>query len=403
VIKRIAWALAAGAVALLAWVILGSSRPVAVPAARASRQTLESVVTTNGKIEPAEWIAVRAERDGLLRSIQLTKGQKVRKGDILASFESGAAQSRLASAEARAAQARAELKTLTQGGRPAEIATIDNSIERTKLELSQAERDLASLERLLEKKAATGFEVEEARKRIEQTRLRLKTFERDRASVINPAEQEAIEARLRDANAAADLARREMAQSVLRAPMDGTIYQVDVRPGAFVTAGAPIAAIGTVDRLVAIVYVDEPELGRVRLGLPLTISWDAQPGRQWSGTVSRLPTQIVALGTRQVGEVACEIENRDGALLPGTNVNVTIRTDRAESVVAVPKEAVERRGRETGVFIIDGGILRWRTIRLGISDVTRVEVQEGLKEGELVALPSDTKLAEGMTVTPSVR
>jgi HlyD family secretion protein len=190
---------------------------------------------------------------------------------------------------------------------------------------------------------------------------------------------------------------------VIRAPIDGTIYQLDVRPGAFVTAGAPIAAIGTVDRLVAIVYVDEPELGRIRIGLPLVITWDAQPGRQWKGSVSRIPTQIVALGTRQVGEVLCEIENPDGALLPGTNVNVAIQTDRAENALVIAKEALERRGAETGVYLVDGGMLRWRTIRTGIADVTRVEVREGLKEGDLVALPSDTKLTDGLAVSPTVR
>ena len=106
------------------------------------------------------------------------------------------------------------------------------------------------------------------------------------------------------------------------------MYQFDLKPGAFLNAGDPVATIGRLDRVRVTVYVDEPDLGSVAKGLPVFITWEAMRDRQWKGVVDQIPTQIVALGTRQVGEVVCVIENPDRDLLPGTNVDVKIVSNR---------------------------------------------------------------------------
>ncbi|HOK47431.1 MAG TPA: efflux RND transporter periplasmic adaptor subunit, partial [Bryobacteraceae bacterium] len=99
---------------------------------------------------------------------------------------------------------------------------------------------------------------------------------------------------------------------------------LSARRGSYVNTGDTVAEIGELGTLRVRVYVDEPELGRVAEGMPAVITWDAMPERQWKGTVEKMPTQIVALGTRQVGEVIVTIENADQSLLPGTNINAEI-------------------------------------------------------------------------------
>ena len=81
--------------------------------------------------------------------------------------------------------------------------------------------------------------------------------------------------------------------------------------------------IGKLERVRVNVYVDEPDLGRVTRGLPVSIAWDALPGRSWKGEVDKTPTQVEALGSRQVGQVICVIENPNRDLLPGTNVTLS--------------------------------------------------------------------------------
>ena len=218
-----------------------------------------------------------------------------------------------------------------------------------------AEREHAALQRLAEKQAATRAEVEAARRRVREAELQIEALERKRGSLVTRNDRSAAQARLRDAEAALQLARERVTETVVRAPMAGVVYDLPVRPGSYVEEGAPIAEIGRLDRLRVRVYVDEPELGRVQVGQPVTITWDAKPGRKWEGTVEKTATQIEALGTRQVGEVAVTIDNPGRELVPGTNVNAEIRTNVAPNALTIPKEALRREGGEVGVFVLREG------------------------------------------------
>jgi HlyD family secretion protein len=82
-----------------------------------------------------------------------------------------------------------------------------------------------------------------------------------------------------------------------------------------------LGEIGNLSDLRAVVFVDEPEMGRVAVGMPVEFTWDALPGRVWKGHVERMPAQIVTMGSRQVGEIVCRLENEDRALPAGANVN----------------------------------------------------------------------------------
>src|SRR6185436_2142936 len=126
-----------------------------------------------------------------------------------------------------------------------------------------------------------------------------------RSSLVSPPDQAAALARLRDAEVALKLARERAGRSVIRAPMAGVIYGLAVRSGSFVHPGDLLANVGRLDRLRVRVYVDEPELGRVVPGQPVTIHWQALPGKEWQGTVERKPVSVQALGSRQVGDVIC--------------------------------------------------------------------------------------------------
>ncbi|MCL4402983.1 MAG: efflux RND transporter periplasmic adaptor subunit, partial [Acidobacteria bacterium] len=173
-----------------------------------------------------------------------------------------------------------------------------------------------------------------------------------------------------------------------------------VRPGAYVDPGALIANVGRIDSLRVTVFVDEPELGSVAAGQPVSITWDALPGRNWEGTVERKPTEIQALGTRQVGEVVCTIGNPGGVLLPGTNVNAEIRTSVVPNALTIPKETLRRESSGVGVYVLRDDVLAWQNVVTGTTSVTRVQVVRGLADGDSVALPTDRPLKAGMRVQP---
>jgi len=402
--KKLLWLALLVAVLLAGWALLKvrRARPE-VPFARVERSDLVSVIVTNGRIEPLEWAAVAAEQAGLVRRVHAERGQRVKAGEVLVELDAATAEAELAAARARLAQVQAEIARLEQGGRAAELAALDAEIEALRPELAAAEQEKSALERLAARQAATRTEADAAGRRAEKLAAQLDGLRKRRLALVDSPERQAARARLDEAEAALESARLRLEKTLLRSPLAGTVYEADLRPGAFVAAGQTVAKVGRLDRVLARVFVDEPELGRLARGQAVLLGWDALPGRRWEGSVERLPSEITVLGSRQVGEVVCRIENPGGELLPGTNVNVEIRTEAARSALSMPREALRRRNGQTGVFTLNGDRLAWQPVELGISTVTRVQILKGLNEGDAVALPTDVGLAEGLEVRPVFR
>jgi HlyD family secretion protein len=164
-----------------------------------------------------------------------------------------------------------------------------------------------------------------------------------------------------------------------------------------------VAKVGKLDRVRVTVYVDEPDVGKVHKGQTVIITWDALPGHQWKGEVDKLPTQVVPLGTRQVGEVGCIIQNPDRDLLPNANINADIQAAVISGALVLPKEALRRQGSENGVFLLREDRVAWRKVGLGVSSYTKSQILAGLEEGDAVALPSEKVLKGGMKVEPVIQ
>jgi HlyD family secretion protein len=390
----------AGIAIVIVWAMSRRAAPPQVPFARVTRETVISTLSTNGKVEPIEWASARSERAGLIKKVLIERGQFVQQDAPLVELDTREASAQLASAEAQIGQAKAQIQALNQGGSTVDRAQIDGDLERDRLDLQLARQQAASLERLVERQAATKLELDNMRQRIEQLQLQIQALEQRRAALVAPTDKEIAKAKLEQAQASANLAQSTLALSIIRAPISGTVYQFDLRVGAFVNAGDLIANVGKLERVRVIVYVDEPELGRVREGMPVAITWDAKPDRQWKGDVDKLPTQVVPLGTRQVGEVGCIIRNPDRDLIPGTNINAEIQSSVVGNALAIPKVAIRRENGQTGVYILAAGRLEWRTVKLGVSSYIKTEIVSGLAEGDSVALPSEKPIKYGLKVDP---
>lgn len=377
------------------------SAPPEVAFAIAKHDSLISTLSTNGKVEPSEFVEVRALRPGIVERVLVERGRRVQAGELLALLDEREARIELAAAEARLRQAQAALEVVRAGGRASELAELDASLARARLELDKAEREFQVAQRLLEKQAASRGEVELAKHRVEQARAEVQGLEARRAALASPAERASAEARLREAEAALKQAAEKLHQCRIVAPLGGLVYDLRIRRGDYLQPGDLVASVGKLDPVRVRVYVDEPELGRLAAGMAVTLSWDALPGRVWHGRVEQMPTQVKALGNRQVGELLLTIDNPGLDLLPGANVNAEIRTQLVANALTIPKEAVRRMSAEHGVFVLDATErVRWRPVKLGAASLTRVEVREGLAAGERVALGTQHPLRDGSRVRP---
>ena len=307
--KLLLFLLLAGVAAVIVWGVLRKSEPPKVSFVRVKRQTLVSTLPTNGKVEPAEWQAVRAETGGIVSRAPVQDGQPVAAGAVMAEITDPSLQADIDAAQAKLNEARANLATQEAGGKPADFTDIDNNLARAQFDLAQAQKVYASLQRLVAQHAATQQEADAARDKVQQCELEIAGLQKRKRSLVSSTEVAAARARVGDAETALGLARQRAALSVVHSPISGVVYGREVRQGSYVNAGDLVANVGRMDRLLIRVYVDEPVLGRVAVGQPVTITWEALPGRQWHGSVEKMPVSVQALGSRQVGEVVCTIEN----------------------------------------------------------------------------------------------
>lgn len=372
--------------------------------AAVQRAKIESTVSTNGKVEPAEWAAARAETAGVVSNVAIQRGQNVTAGQTLVTLDISAAQSDLAGAQAKELEAQTETATLGQGGRESALTSVNNSIRTAQAAVEVAQRNYDSMQRLAAQQAATKLQVQDAKDALDRAKLQLAAFQDQRRTLVTASDKSVAQAKLRDAQAALALARHRVGLGDIRSPIAGTIYQFDLKRGAYLQPGDLVALVGDLDEVKVTVYVDEPDLGRVSKGAPVKITWDARPGQTWMGHVEKLPTEVTALGTRTVGEVTTIVSNPDHDLLPGVTVNATVISRVVEDALSIPKAALRQLDGQSGVFKLTGATIAWTPVKTGVSDVNNVQILSGLAVNDRVAdrvvSPPDAEVKNGMRVRP---
>jgi HlyD family secretion protein len=401
-LSRRVWLLL-GFAMLLAVVLLylNSRRPSArVAVVQASRQTLSSSISSNGKVEPIVPYSLRAKFDGFVDRVIAVEGKNANKGDLLLTLDDRDVRAQLDQARAQLAAQQDDLRAAQAGGRPDQAAKLAADLRSAEAERNLLQRQQEALTKLAAQNAATGEEVEKNRAALEhadgeldQARKAKQEFEhqvslaRGRLGLL----EEHSRALVDDLQYKLDSAR-------VVAPASGTLYSLPVHARDFVHTGDLLADIADLRQVRVRAYIDEPELGQLKPGQTVVVTWDALPGRTWTGKTEILPRQVVALGTRNVGELLCTIANQGMELIPNTTVDVRIEINERAGTLVVPRGAVQIDGTHRYVYRFDGSRLHRTEIRVGLSNATQFEVLSGINEGDLLALPGDTPLRDNMAV-----
>jgi len=398
---------AAGIVAYLL-VRLSGRQPVArIMAVKPVRENLVASVSTNGKVEPISPFVVRAQLDTFVEKVHVTEGQPVKKGQLLLELDVKDAAAQMAQAQSRLLQAQDDLRAALGGGRSDAAAKASGDLAKALAERDRIRRSHDALQRLVLQQAATKDElatneVELTKAQAEVDRLTAAKQEFDRSVKLDAGKfQLAVQQAQNEVAALNDKVR----DGRITAPADGTLYSLPVKQGNFVKVGDLLAEMADLHQVRVRAFVDEPELGGLEPNEAVRITWDALPNRSWEGKTTVIPKQVVSRNSRSVGELLCSVNNEKLELLPNINVDVRISARERNGVLTVPRSAVGSSGGMRFVFVVkDGGInvgknsLEKRPIVVGIADAANYEVVAGLSGGELVALPGDFDLRDGMLV-----
>src|SRR6266849_1490987 len=402
--RTLLFLLLAGIVAFVLIKVSGRQPVAKISAVKPFRQNIVSSITSNGKVEPISPFSIRAQLDTFVEKVNVSEGQNVKKGQLLLQLNVKDAAALLANAKSRLLRAQEDLRAARAGGRTDDAARVAGDLAKAIGDRDGLQRNHESLKRLLAEGAATKDElaVNElalAKAQAEVSRLTAvkKEFERQ-VSLDSSRGELAVQQVQSDVAALEDKVR----QGRIVAPTDGTLYALPVKAGDYVKVGDLLAEMADLHKVRVRAFIDEPEMGGLEPGLPVKITWDALPNRTWPGRTEMTPKQVVPRGSRSVGELLCSVENEKLELLPNTNVNVRINSKERVNVLAVPRGAVDLVSGQRSVFVVKDGVggttLERRTIQVGIADAKNYEVLSGLQEGEIVALPGDVDLKDGMRV-----
>lgn len=371
-----------------------------VHAATAVRTQLSKTIPTNGLVEPVKNYEFRSPLATTVKSIDVQQGDHVKAGQVLMQLDDINARAHVATAESALRTAQATYEATKQGGTLEERQSLDSNISRSKLDLADAQRQLAALQKLQTTGAASASEVASAQQRVSLAQDTLNSNQSRTHTRYSSLEMERAQAAVADAQATLNAARSVLDRTTFLSPIDGVAYAVPVGRSDFVEEGKLLMQVADLSHIRVRAYFDEPEIGDLAIGQKITVVWDARHGKVWHGHIELLPSTIVNFQTRNVGEALVAIDDPDDGLLPDTHVTVTVTTSSQANILAVPREALHSENNKAYVYrIVDGNLVR-TDVTTGAIDLTQVAITSGLKDGDVVATASlnGLPLEEGIAV-----
>jgi HlyD family secretion protein len=366
------------------------SRDDAVPvrAALAKRDTIRSVVSTNGKVEPIQSFEAHAPVGTTVKRLLVKEGDHVKKGQLLVQLDDAEARSQAARALSQMSAANADLSAIQSGGNREEVLTVESQLVKAQGGRDTAQRNLNALQRLQQEGAASPGEVKDAQNQLARANADLNLLQQKQKDRYSQPEVARVQAQKAEAQSAHAAAEDILTQLNIHAPFDGVVFSLPLHQGAYLNPGDLVLQEADLSKVLVRAFVDEPDVGRLTPGQKIEVTWDAIPGRIWNGSVNSIPTVVKLRGTRNVGETTCMVDNHDFKLLPNINVGITIVTAEHQGALTVPREAVRQDDSKAYVYEIVNNELQRRNVRTSVSNLILVEVTSGISENAEVALAS---------------
>jgi membrane fusion protein (multidrug efflux system) len=346
------------------------ARVVAVELRQAPR-----IVESVGTLFPFEEVTVSSEVEGRVDRVFADVGDPVRRGQPLVSVSPVELELALQQERAALEQVRSHLGLAT--GRddlqdPSQAA----EVKRAAADMKDAEQKYLRAKSLLSQGLIPQGTFDETEARYNSAKA---------AYDVAVQGVQTLRAQLAQRRSAVAVASKKRGDAVIRAPFAGQVKERAVTPGQYLKVQSPVMVIVNADPLRVRLKVPEKMAGWIAVGQPVSVSVEAYGGRTFSGTLSRISPSVDPQ-TRSF-DVEALLENHDGLLKPGFFAKSQIASRQIVTMLVVPAEAVRYAYGVYKVFTVDGGVLKERDVKVGDRADESVEIVEGLKERERVALP----------------
>jgi HlyD family secretion protein len=296
----------------------------------------KGTIEASGTLEAVE-VKVSAKVPGQIDTLFVDEGSQVKTGDTLAILDHSTQEIQWRQANAGVALADAQYQLLVNGARSEDIQQAQDALKQLQSSSKLADDDFNRMKDLYASKSITKKQYDDAESRYVITQAQLNSAKENLKKIrtfARPEDLEAARARLDQARASADLLRKQINDAYVVAPVSGTVTNKPVEAGELVGVGTTIVTISQLQTLNLMIYVNDTELGKVKLNGTADIVIDTYPDKTFPGRVIYISpiaeftpknVQTKEDRTKLVFGVKLEVNNNDGILKAGMPADAYVK------------------------------------------------------------------------------
>ncbi|HUU50256.1 MAG TPA: efflux RND transporter periplasmic adaptor subunit [Nitrospinota bacterium] len=356
-------------------------------------RTVNHTILATGTVKPvigAE-VKVGSRISGLVERLMVKIGDKVKKGDLIATIEHNDLLAKVEGAKANLLAEEAK-ETAIREQTPKEIEKARAEIDEKVAELNLAEINYKRQQSLVSKGVSPQEKLDQAKKELDVLKAGHRALKQNLIYLQTKYLQDLAlaKARVKQAKASLMELETELSYARIRAPIAGSIASISTQEGETVAAGfnAPtFVNIIDLSQLQVNAFVDETDIGKIQMRQQATFTVDSFPKRPFrGGVVAIYPKAIIQENVVNYEVIITIKDDFIDLLRPEMTANVNIIIGTKENALAIPTEAIKNiKGRKI-VYVFNRGKLIERTIKTGWRERGFVEIIDGLKKGEEVAV-----------------
>lgn len=381
--------------------------------ASSGSSTKSVILNATGYIVAHHKIQVAPKVVGRVLWIGVEKGDRVKEGQAIVRLEDDEYKAQLQQAVGQLRSLEARLSELTNGSRPEEIAAALANVEQAKADLSNAEIVLRRTRQLVAEKVSAQQTLDDAESRVNSLQARVNSLAKTYELVKLGARKEQIESvrgQIIEAKGRVSYYETTLSNTVIKAPVTGTVLERNVEKGEFITTGFAgtggakgyVISLADLNDLQVELDINQNDFARLDRKQKGILTTDAYPDRKYDVIISEISPE--ANRQKATVQVKVKVLAPDDFLRPDMNASVAFTSEEkastgssatmAKSVVFVPTAAV----RNDGVFIFLNGKVIRRAVRVTGNTSEGLRIEEGLIGGEDLVLNPGADLKDGAKV-----
>lgn len=343
---------------------------------------INQTINETGLVQASNYLDIYSSENGKVESIAVEIGSSVSKGDTILVLANNDLSIQKATHKSSLIQANNNL------------SFIKANLERTKLDLEEAQNNYARAEKLFAAGAVSQSQLEE----IKTVKDKLETTLREQNESYNQISEQVriLEEALQELEA-------KEKSLVITSPIDGTVVRLPVKVGQYLVTGTAAAQIASLNQMEIKTEILSDDMADIMVGQKAIITAPLLKDTELEGEVIQIYPQaeerLSALGVIQYRvPVIISLKEAD-KLRPGYEVKVSIHTLSKEDVLIVPREAIiNNENGSKQVMLIEQGRVKYVSVETGMQDRTNVEITKGLDVGQKIVLDGSSLLKEGTKV-----